>query len=65
MASDIQQIQALLQEREGYIARKLHLRVAAVDAALKLLGHVIQETATAPAATERASKPAATKRNAK
>ena len=34
-------IEALLAEREGYVARKLHARVAAVDAEIKRLGDVV------------------------
>lgn len=44
------QIDALLREREGYVARGLADRVRAVDAELAALGYkVAPEKATAPA----------------
>lgn len=53
------QIDALLREREGYVARGLPDRVKAVDAELAALGHkVAPEKATAPAPeTTAAPKP--------
>ena len=57
-------ITALLQEREGYVRRKLAPRVAQVDAVLKTLGYHISETevAAVKADTEHASAPKRTKR---
>jgi len=41
-------IEALLAEREGYIRRKLHARVAAVDAEIKRLGGNIEVASVEP-----------------
>lgn len=58
------QIDALLREREGYVARGLPDRVKAVDAELVKLGHkVAPEKATAPA-PETTSAPKARGRKA-
>ena len=59
------QIEALLQERAGYIKRNLPKRVEAVDAALRELGFDHEymtsepsiETATAEPGVERATMP--------
>lgn len=61
------QIEALLTERAGYVARKLPARVAAVDEALRALGHKTApkvEVASAEPETERASAMKRTKRTA-
>ena len=54
-------IEALLAEREGYVRRKLHARVAAVDAEIKRLGSNIEVASVEPA-IETASAPKRTKR---
>jgi hypothetical protein len=54
-------INALLDERRGYVARGLGDRVKAVDEVLASLGHRI-ETATIEPEVERAAKPKARKR---
>jgi hypothetical protein len=41
-------IEALLAERAGYVARKLHARVAAVDAEIKRLGGNIEVASVEP-----------------
>ncbi len=52
------QIEALLEERRGYVARNLPARIKAVDDALRELGyenkHMTKETATAEPVEERA-----------
>lgn len=48
--------QALLRERDGYIARGAHERVMAVEAALVASGFELVERATAPAKGSRATK---------
>lgn len=61
------QIEALLIERAGYVARKLPARVAAVDESLRALGYKTApkvETATAEPETERAATAKRTKRTA-
>lgn len=55
-------IDALLLERKGYITRNLPKRVAAVDEALKALGHAVKETTSIAHDDERATEPVATKR---
>ena len=39
------QIQALLEERRGYLVRGLHDRVRAVDAVLRQLGYEVETSA--------------------
>ena len=56
------EIKLLLNERAGYVQRKLSARVKACDDALSALGYKEKETATMEAPTERASKPVASKR---
>lgn len=58
------EIKALLQERAGYVARKLDARVAGIDASLAALGYtvLVKETATLQPPTERANIPAPNKR---
>ena len=46
------QIEALLAERNGYVARGLKNRVAAVDEELKRLGHNVKVEVAAVAAPE-------------
>jgi len=59
------QIQALVNERAGYVLRKLPARIAEVDKVLRLLGVKPEvETATAQPVIERAAKPAVAKRSA-
>jgi hypothetical protein len=64
------QIDALLNEREGYVRRGLKDRVKAVDAALRELGfdHKYMtdevETASVEPVAERATRKAASKRKA-
>ena len=57
-------IEALLQEREGYVRRKLAPRVAQVDAILTTLGYHISKTevAAVEADVEHAAAPKRTKR---
>ena len=55
-------IEALLQEREGYVKRNLQERIEAVDERLSSLGYVAKETATLDPGTERATPPKARKR---
>ncbi|MFN0088670.1 MAG: hypothetical protein ACKVWR_00150 [Acidimicrobiales bacterium] len=56
------EIETLLREREGYVARNLPARVAAVDAALHALGYAppavepLVETAGAGEASQRSGK---------
>lgn len=57
-------IEALLQEREGYVRRGLKDRVKQIDDVLAALGHKVTETATAEPKTERAAKPTVKKRTA-
>jgi len=59
--TDPRQIAALLEERRGYVARRLSERVAAVDAALALLGAEV-ETASIQPAVETAARQKPTKR---
>ena len=55
-------IDALLDERRGYVMRGLPDRVKAVDEQLARLGHrVAPETAVAPPAPERATQPKPTR----
>jgi hypothetical protein len=54
--TDSRQIAALLEERRGYVARKLFERVAAVDAALAALNYAVTETATIEPQTETATR---------
>ncbi len=42
-AADPALVEALLRERQGYVTRDLPDRVAAVDAELARLGHVIEK----------------------
>lgn len=60
------QIEALLEERRGYVMRNLPDRIKAVDAALRELGYenkyMTKETATAEPNEERAVIAPATKR---
>jgi hypothetical protein len=63
--SKMSEIDALLQERKGYIARNLPKRVASVDEALKALGHAVKETASVVHDDERSAIPVATKRTVK
>ena len=60
------QIEALLEERRGYVMRNLPDRIKAVDAALRELGYenkyMTKETATAEPTEERAVIAPATKR---
>ena len=58
------EIQALLIERAGYVARNLPKRIASVDDALVALGHKTSkvETASYEPAVEKATKPEPTKR---
>jgi len=64
------QIDALLNEREGYVRRGLKDRVKAVDAALRELGFDHKyitdevETASVEPVAERATRKAASKRKA-
>lgn len=54
------QIQALLEERKGYVARNLPLRVALVDAMLRQLGYQPPlETASIDNAVETSDAPKA------
>lgn len=55
------QIAALLAERDGYVRRNLHARVAAVDEQLRSLG-VVLETTALDARSERAVMPKPRKR---
>lgn len=60
-------IESLLQERAGYVKRKLADRVKQVDASLRELGYDQKymtdiETATAEPVVEMAAKPATRKR---
>lgn len=59
-------IDALMQERRGYVARNLIKRIEAVDEQLRLLGvSSKRETATAEPTEERAVVEAPKKRTAK
>lgn len=60
------QIQSLLEERKGYVARNLPLRVAAVDALLRKLGYNLNapETASIENAVETAVAPKAKRKRA-
>lgn len=64
MSNKETQVQALLVERAGYVARNLPKRVAACDEALAALGHKTTkvETASYEPATEKANKQEPTKR---
>lgn len=64
MSNKETEIQALLVERAGYVARNLAKRVAAVDEALAALGHKTTkvETASYQPSVETASKQEPTKR---
>lgn len=55
-------IEALLQERAGYVSRNLFERIEAIDATLSELGYVAKETAALEPEAERAIKPKARKR---
>lgn len=55
-------IEALLQEREGYVKRNLQERIEAVDERLEQLGYAVKETATLDPGAERATPPKARKR---
>lgn len=59
------EIEALLQERAGYVLRKLPQRVKAVDEALAALGHKPKEAATAQPDEERATLAPIAKRTVK
>jgi len=52
----VNEIEALLVERRGYVARKLNARVAAVDAALRALGYEVTETASVERGEETTSR---------
>ncbi len=52
-AADPALVEALLRERQGYVVRDLPDRVAAVDAELSRLGHVVED---APKPRARARK---------
>ena len=63
--SKMSEIDALLQERKGYLLRNLPKRVASVDDALKTLGYAVKETASVVNDDERSAIPVATKRTVK
>lgn len=63
--SKMSEIDALLEERKGYLLRNLPKRVASVDDALKTLGHAVKETASIVNDDERSAIPVATKRTVK
>lgn len=50
--ADEREIAALLAERNAYIARRLPLRVAQVDAALAALGHHVNQPAVIETAAD-------------
>jgi hypothetical protein len=54
--SDARLIAALLEERRGYVARRLADRVADVDAALAALNYAVAETATVEPQVETATR---------
>lgn len=55
MQDQQKQIEALQEERRGYVARKLQDRVKAIDEQLRALGVSARETATAVPNEERAT----------
>jgi hypothetical protein len=55
-------ILALLEERRGYLARRLSERVADVDAALSALNYAVTETATIEPQAETATRKKPTRR---
>ena len=55
-------ISALLEERRGYLARRLSERVADVDAALAALNYAVTETATIEPQAETATRKKPTRR---
>lgn len=55
-------ILALLEERRGYLARRLSERVADVDAALAALNYPVTETATIKPQAETATRKKPTRR---
>ena len=59
---DARLIASLLEERRGYVMRKLPDRIAAVDARLAMLGYYETETATLDAAAETATRKKPTRR---
>lgn len=63
--SKMSEIDALLEERKGYLLRNLPKRVASVDDALKTLGYAAKETASIVNDDERSAIPVATKRTVK
>lgn len=63
--SKMSEIDALLEERKGYLLRNLPKRVASVDDALKTLGYAVKETASVVNDDERSAIPVATKRTVK
>jgi hypothetical protein len=60
--SNARQIAALLEERRGYVARRLADRVAAVDTALAALNYAVTETATIEPQPETATRKKPTRR---
>lgn len=57
-----QVIASLLEERRGYVIRKLPDRIAEVDARLALYGYHLTETATVEPQTETATRKKPTRR---